>query len=81
MIYKDLSKFSEEELLNIKGRFNLVNFKANQLVFENFQSHLKFLEENKDKAIWDVPWMIEHYHDSESEDGESSEESSEEEDK
>ena len=81
LIYKDISKYTEEEQLNIKGRFNEENYKANKLKWSTVESHQLFLEVNNDKFIWDVPWMEDTYLDDDSsdDDAESEEESEEEE--
>ena len=81
LIYRDISKYTEEEQLNIKGRFNEENYKANKLKWSTVESHQLFLEVNNDKFIWDVPWMEDTYLDDDSsdDDAESEEESEEEE--
>jgi hypothetical protein len=81
LIYKDISNYTEEEQLNIKGRFNEENYKVNQLKWASVESHQLFLEVNKEKFIWDVPWTEDTYLDDDSSDdnAESDEESEEEE--
>jgi len=63
--------------LNVTGRFSRHNYQANKLKFESCEGHLAFLELNPGKAIWDVPWMVEHFKDEETD--ESSDEEEEEE--
>ena len=68
MLYDENDKLSSDELANVSGRFSSVNYEANKLKFESCEGHQAFLEMHPDKAIWDVPWMVENFKDEESDD-------------
>ena len=79
VMHDELSKFSEEEQLNLKGRFSQANYEANKIKFESCEGFTKFRDENKDKGIWDMPWMVQNFRDEDSDSASEDEDESDEE--
>ena len=78
LLYPNKTYASKKQEMNIKGRFSVENFKANQDRYASFEVYQLALEEGT--HLWDIQWLSDRYdEDNDTEESTEEESSSEEE--